>query len=267
MDANKYVSLLRPLNCFISSFGVFVGFAVATGGQVPNAMLLFAMASAFLITGAGNAVNDYYDSEIDARLGKARANPAKNILIYSLALFAIGIILASPINTQALAIAIAVSMLLFAYSAWMQNYKFLGNWVVALGTAMTLFFGASISGNYGPIILPAGSALFANAAREIIKDKEDVAGDRGIKKTLPMMVGKGVLIIVPALYLAAIALAIAAWALGIMKGPYYIALVLGAGFLFYRSWKLLEEEKAHEAQEHSKYGMILALLAFLGGIL
>ncbi|MAG18050.1 MAG: hypothetical protein CL944_01090 [Candidatus Diapherotrites archaeon] len=266
---NKYLSLLRPLNGIISMFGVFTGYSIAQKAFTFNLELFIGMIAAFLITGAGNVINDYYDLEIDKKLNKAiQQTKDKKLLVYSGILFATGILISFLLNIHAVVIAIAVSVLLIAYSTIMQKYKFLGNWVVALGTALTLIYGASIIQNYDSIFILAGSALLANAAREIIKDTEDLRGDSGIKTTLPMLLDFGAIkSIVLLLYSLAIILAAWAWVLGFMQGPYYILLILAAGILFFNSWKFLRGKKFKTAQQYSKYGMIVALLAFLGGIL
>ncbi|MCR4335962.1 MAG: UbiA family prenyltransferase [archaeon] len=266
---NKYLSILRPLNGLISMFGVFTGFAIAQQTLLLSAELGMAMIAAFLITGAGNVINDYYDIEIDKKLNNALQNTKdKNLLFYSGILFATGIIISGLINVHALIIAIVVSVLLIVYSAIMQKYKFLGNWVVALGTALTLIYGATLVQVYDAVIILAGSAMLANAAREIIKDAEDMKGDFGSKTTLPMLLEFGtVKIIIILLYFLAIILGVMAWVFGYMNGPYYILLLLAAAFMFFNSWKLFSEKKFKPAQWYSKFGMITALLAFLGGIL
>jgi len=150
----------------------------------------------------------------------------------------------------------------------MQRYKYLGNWVVAFGTAATLIFGAAILQMYDNVILLAGAALFTNGGREIIKDAEDVKGDVGVKKTIPMILSfEQVKIIVIGVYAIGIFLAILAWINGNVGGPYFIILLLVAAALFFNSWKLLGENKFKAAQQFSKYGMIVSLLAFLGGVI
>jgi len=69
------------------------------------------------------------------------------------------------------------------------------------------------------------------------------------------------------IYSISIIFGILAWTSGVMIGPYYIILLFGVTLLFFNSWKLLKENKFKASQEYSKYGMIIALLAFLGGIL
>jgi len=260
---------IRPMNCFLAAIGVFVGYSAATATISLPFMLILAMLTAFSITAAGNLINDYFDLEIDVKLGKKSALvkgkiTPKELKIFTFILFAFGIAGAFFINLTALGIAIITALLLITYSAAMRKRKYIGNWIVALGTSLTLIYGAAITLNFDLVAFFAASAFFANVAREIIKDAEDIKGDIGLKKTLPMILSFGLVkTIVLAMYGAAVITAAAAWALGKVKGPYYIILLVLSTALFFRSWDLLTKRKLGSAQEMSKRGMIVALIAFL----
>jgi len=70
MALSAYFKILRPLNCIISAVAVFIGFSVANSAVQFTIPLLMAMAAAFLICGAGQAINDYYDAKIDKKIYK-----------------------------------------------------------------------------------------------------------------------------------------------------------------------------------------------------
>lgn len=270
MEIKELISVLRPGNGIIAAIGVFTGYAVAQNGFAFSHEIALGLLSAFFITGAGNAINDYFDFEIDKKLGKNNAKNlrGKTLFIYSMFLFAIGMIFATNINIEATAIALVVSILLIIYSGLMQQYKFLGNVVVSLGTALTLIFGAAIVKDYSTVIWLVGSAFFATLAREMIKDAEDMKGDMGRKKTLPMLIGipktkKAVF----ASYFIAVLIALVAFAMGITTGILYLVFLAIASGLFYNSWKLFGNGKYNESQKFSKYGMMAALLAFLGAVI
>ena len=116
-----FVQLLRPLNAVMSMIGVFIGYSLAYGGFHFDISLVYALLSVFFISGGGQAINDYFDYEIDK---KRKANrplvrgliSKKNGLIYSLALFALGIILASFLTETAFWIAVFFSILLILYN-------------------------------------------------------------------------------------------------------------------------------------------------------
>ena len=65
--------------------------------------VLMAAVVVFLVTGAGNSINDYFDHKIDAINKPQRPIPSgrislKGALIYSLFLFAVGVIIAFAID-------------------------------------------------------------------------------------------------------------------------------------------------------------------------
>lgn len=273
MSLVNYFSLLRPLNGLIAIIGVFTGFSIANGSFAFTTHLGLAFLAAFLINGAGNLINDYYDFDIDKKQGKNKTLTSGNVSRKKLrglasALFLIGIMISYFINAQAFTIAILVSVLLYIYSAFMRDHKYIGNWVVASATSLTLIFGASLIQNYEIVFWLAGSAMFANVAREVIKDVEDAKTDKGTKTTLAIIIDPGKLkLIVLVEYMIAILIGFYVWANGLLTGIIFIVLLGVAAFLFFRSWRLLIYNKFKEAQQYSKYGMIIALLAFLGGMI
>ncbi|MBI4209925.1 MAG: UbiA family prenyltransferase [Candidatus Diapherotrites archaeon] len=267
MEAAAYLRAMRPGNCIISAAGVLAGSVIAAKALAFTAPLATGMAAAFLITGAGNAMNDFFDAEVDARLGKAKG-AGKNTLAFSLALFATGLTAAYFTNVTAFAIAALATLLLMAYASLMHGLKYIGNLVVALGTALTLVFGAAISGDYAAALAVAAAAFFANAGREIIKDMEDMDGDRGVKTTLPMLVKHGTArAIVFALYFDAVSVGAAVYFAGAISGALYVPFFALSCVMLAKSYGLTGRRDFEEAQRFSKYGMLAALAAFVGGSL
>ncbi len=294
MPLIDYWKILRPKNCAIASFGAFIGYCLTHGIMAFNPLIGLGMATVFIICGAGQAINDYFDLQIDRKIKPQRPLAAgrmkpENAYYFAVALFVLGIILSAFINYTALAIAVVFSFLLYAYSAFLGKYKFIGNWVVASGTAFTLVFGSAVARNYffyfflpkGTILLgrPAAeafflplvlafAALFANAAREIIKDSEDLSGDKGKKKTLPQMVSrKTVKAVVASLYSMTIVAALIPLFLGIFSNVFYLSLVSLSILAFIYSFILLLKNSLHKSQISSKAGMFLGLTAFLLGLI
>ncbi|MDO8627890.1 MAG: UbiA family prenyltransferase, partial [Candidatus Diapherotrites archaeon] len=111
----------------------------------------------------------------------------KNAFVFAILLFFLGGIFSYLVNSTAFAITILFGILLFIYSWKLPYYKYFGNFIVALSTGFALIFGASFSGNFFVISLLALSAFFANLARELIKDTEDIKGDKGGKISLPQI--------------------------------------------------------------------------------
>lgn len=273
MGFSPYLRILRLGNCLIAAIAVFIGFSIAQGSVGFSIPLFMAMVSAFLICGAGQTINDYFDRGIDKLIRPEKIIPvgemsARNALIYSVLLFIAGIIISFFINLEAFAIASAFSVVLIVYSGSMQRLKFLGNFVVAAGTAFTLIYGASVIGNYSAVVFLAASAFFANVGREIIKDVEDISGDKGVKRTLPMIISRNKInTAVMLLYVLAVVFALYVWITGLIKGVFYLVFILISTAIFFNSFRLLLRNKLYDSQQYSKYAMIAALIAFIAGVI
>ena len=255
----------------MAAIAVLIGYTLVTF-DFSNATGL-AMISAFLICGAGQAINDVFDEKIDKKINKKKPIPSgkitkKNALIFSTILFIVGILIAALINPLTLTIAIIFALLLIIYASVLYKVKYLGNIVVALGTAFTFIFGASVTENIPLlIIIFATSAFFANMSREITKDFEDLAKDKGFKKTLPMIskrIGKGFVI---SYHLLAILFAVAAYIVFLPNNFVYLIVVLLAAITFGQSARLLLNEDYKRSQKKCKKGMLLSLLAYVTAII
>jgi len=272
MKIKYFVEIIRPLNCLMAALAVFIGFSVAIGGLSFGFPLLFAMLAALFICAGGQVINDFFDVEIDKISKPQKILPSKKIsihtaLIYSVALFLVGLTFASILNQSAFIIAIAFTALLILYSAFIQRQKIIGNFVVAISTAFTLIFGASLVENYNTVFLIAASAFFANYAREIIKDLQDVKSDEGHKKTIAMILSdKQISFMVLGSYFFALLIAIYVWVSGMLTGIFFPILLLVAIIVFIQSFKLLLEKKVAKAQLYSKIAMAISLFAFLAGV-
>ncbi len=265
------IELLRPLNCFMAGVSVLIGALIS--GSVPSIEWFYAFTSVFLICGAGQAINDFFDLEIDEEKNPNRPIPRKaitpkNALIYSMILFFTGVVISGLINITALTIALVFSILLILYSGFLQKLKPLGNLIVASGTGFTLIFGASLTQNYSIVLILALSAFFANYARELTKDLEDLKTDKHVKKTLPMIIGENkTKTIIGASYGLGIGLTISVYTNKIITTTPYIILIIIASLIFILSQAKLIKNKFKESQKLSKKGMIIALIAFLTSVL
>ncbi len=268
-----YLQLSRPLNCIMATLGCFAGYAIANNSIAVSSQAIIAMAAVFLVCAGGQAINDYFDRNIDAKLHPEKPIPSgriapKKARLFSLALFAAGILVSLFLPLHSALIAIAFSALLFLYSAFFQKKKFLANYVVALGTAFTIIFGASVSGNMLVPAILAASAFFANASREITKDMEDMPADRKYKLSLPMLVRKRTVLAVILLYYAiAVAFAFLPYYYGIFGNPPYLVLAFASSIGFLYSFWLSVQEKYSVSQIASKASMALALIGFAAGVL
>jgi geranylgeranylglycerol-phosphate geranylgeranyltransferase len=256
----------------MSSLAVWIGFALASQGISINFLAFLAMLSAFLICGAGQAVNDYFDRGIDAKLHPERTIPSKQLTAttvfwYSILLFLAGIIISFFINAYALLIASITSLLLFLYSSSMKKIKFLGNWVVALGTGLTFLFGASISLNglfYA--VYPFVLAVFVNVIREITKDLEDLRIEKGQKISLAELAG------IPRTKFIALVYSLMVLFVAVLPfyfnafNVFYLAFILLSVLILFYSIVFLFKDNYSRAQKFQKIAMLASFIAFIAAL-
>jgi geranylgeranylglycerol-phosphate geranylgeranyltransferase len=266
------LELTRPVNAVAAGVLTLIGAYVAgtDGGGLAAVPLqgMAAVGATVLATGAGNAINDYFDREIDAINAPERAIPRgavspRGALAFSAVLFVGATVLALALPTLALAIAAINLLALVAYTELFKGLPGVGNLLVAyLGGSTFLFGGAAVSGSLATAATLATLAALSTFTREVIKDVEDIAGDReeGLN-TLPIAVG-----VRGALLVGAVALVIAVLASPIpyVRGSFgtaYLAVVLPADLVMLGATVEARSDPA-AAQRHMKYGMFLAAAAF-----
>ncbi len=198
MKIVPYIKIVRPLNFLITFLSVIGGGIIATRqtSGLSFGVLIIAGLSAALIGSGGNVINDYFDLEIDKVNRPERAIPSgaiseRSALIYSFVLLFSGIFSAGSISLALLSIAIFTSFLLFLYSFRLKQLPLVGNITIAFLTGLVFIYAAIAAGNWAGGIVPFVFAFEINLIREILKDIEDIEGDRsnGLK-TLPVSKGK-----------------------------------------------------------------------------
>jgi len=166
------------------------------------------------------------------------------------------------VNELCLGIAAANSALLFIYARNLKATPLAGNLCVAYLTGSTFLFGGAAFGWPGlqANLIPFALSSLATMSREIMKDVEDMEGDRiGGAKTLPILAGERLSCALAILFsLSAIALSFQP-----AFGDAYLAIIAIADlFLLVAVWKIIKKE-ATGSQKALKLGMAVALLAFL----
>lgn len=276
------VELTRPGNAVTSGLLTFIGAFVAGVGSVSPGLLLDAspeiraaaavVATVFAVA-AGNAINDYFDRDIDAINAPDRPIPRGAVspagaLAFACVLFAAAVAFALLLPPLAIAIAVVNLLALIAYTELFKGLPGVGNALVAyLGGSTFLFGGAAVGGaldavGVGVLFVLAAVATFA---REVIKDVEDADGDReeGLR-TLPIVYGER-----PALVVAAVALGIAVVASPVpyLTGAFGVGylLVVIPGDLVMVAAARRSFENPTRGQTWLKYGQLLAAVAFVVG--
>ena len=191
---NGFIRLTRPVNVFIAMLSIALA-AWLCGDIRLWAPVLLASLSGGVITAASNIINDYFDIEIDRVNKPYRPIPAgvvepEEARVISLILYFTGVILGGLINVTAWMIAVGSAVLLYLYSARLKRTVLLGNLTVSLATGMAFIYGGVAVGNWRNALVPAVFAFFMHLGREIIKDMEDIEGDkRDNALTLPVKFG------------------------------------------------------------------------------
>jgi geranylgeranylglycerol-phosphate geranylgeranyltransferase len=267
-----FLELTRPGNAIAAGVLTFIGSFVATAGSLPAVVPTgAAVAATVLATGAGNAINDYFDRDIDRINNPERAIPRgavspRGALVFSVVLFlaavAIALALLPPL---AIAIAVINLLALVTYTEFFKGLPGVGNALVAYLGGSTFLFGGAAVGNVQPTVVLFLLAALSTLAREIIKDVEDVAGDReeGLN-TLPIAIGERRSLQVAAGLLAVALLASPVPYRNKTFGLAYLVVVVPADLIMlYAGYESFDDPTA--GQSHLKYGMFLAAVAFIVG--
>ncbi|WP_312909152.1 geranylgeranylglycerol-phosphate geranylgeranyltransferase [Natronosalvus caseinilyticus] len=264
------LELTRPMNVVAASVLTFIGGFVAGGvGEAPPHLGAAIGATAFAV-GAGNAINDYFDREIDRINQPERPIPRdavspRGALAFSLAMFLAAVAIAVTLPPIAIAIAVINLLVLITYTEYFKGLPGIGNALVAYLVGSTFLFGAAAVGDVRAAVVLFLLAGVSTLTREIIKDVEDVDGDReeGLN-TLPIAIGER-----SALHVATVLLVVAVVAspvpyLNGYFGLAYLLVVVPADLvMLYAAVESYRNPTA--GQSHLKYGMFLAALAFIVG--
>lgn len=273
--------LVRPVNCLMIFAGAFVGGIIAAAGPAfrwpANADLILASASAALIGGAGNVVNDILDRDID-RINRPERPIASGAISPAIAwvawvvLAASGVALGAIVGVWHLAVAVACVAALYIYSSRLKSLALVGNAVVGGLVATSLLYGAMAIGNWQVVVPAMLFAFLTNVARELIKDVQDLSGDAAnAVQSLAVKAGPGT---VGVLYLVVVGVTLALTPIPFVVLEYsslYLLLILVAdGFLLAAMWTGLQQERegyAGRASTMLKLAMFWGLGALsTGGI-
>ena len=267
--AGGFLELARPGNAVAA--GVLTAIGAYVGGSLATVAVAAAVATTVLAVAAGNAINDYFDREIDAVNDPERPIPSGRVTPRETLAFAIALFLgavAGAITLPGLAIAVAgVNLLaLVTYTQLFKGLPGVGNLLIAYLTGSTFLFGAAaVESVSSSVWVLFGLAAGATFSREVIKDVEDVAGDReeGLT-TLPIAIGRRPAAAVAGVVMVAAVLASPAPYLLGEFGPLYLLVVVPADavMLGATAWCLRDPAVS---QRWLKRGTFLAAAAFALG--
>ena len=275
MQYKSFFELLRAGNCVMAGFAAVIGAGIAympVSDEITFYGISLVFTCVFLITGAGNAINDFFDADIDAINKPMRPIPSGRVskdaaLYFSLVLFGIGIVLSGFLGLICFVIAVINSTLLILYASSLKRTMLTGNICVGYLTGSTFLFGGALYGISG-ITRTAGLlglSMLATVAREITKDIEDTRGDLAMgANTLPIRIGRK--------SAGHVASAVGVVAVLVSPLPYFTGfsawylLVVGfADICFLAAILRLSRGDAAGSSRLFKQAMTIALVAFMAG--
>ena len=253
---------------FAALVGILVSKVTLSFGVLGPGVLAFV--AVFLVTAGGNVINDYFDVAIDKVNKPRRALPSGQItqrdaLLYAITLTLFGVALTLFMNLICLGLAMLNAALLVLYSWKLKRSALVGNLLIGYLTgSVFLFGGAAVSAFFLPGMLFL-SAMLAITSREIVKDVEDLPGDkRAGASTLPIRYGVAPSLAVATIFmLAAVAISPLPYVISIV-GPAFLGIIIVADLILLYGL-LLSWSAPSRATAVIKYGMLIVLLAYIIG--
>ena len=277
---NPYIEILRPGNAMMGAIAIILVAIIDKSFNIP---IVLAMLAVFFETAAGNVINDYFDYNIDLINKPERPIPSGRISLtagrnYGYLLFILGTLCGFLISIMTdnwipFAIVLLADVVLYLYAYKLKSTPLIGNLTVGFMTGFGFVFGGFCLNNPTIISTSIYLGFFAfvmTTARELIKDIEDMEGDKSEgAKTLPILYGEK---ITAALAFALIIVDCALCPLLYYQnifGFYYLVVIAIAVILFIYSAAIIirnqDRATAAKASKNLKIGMLIAFVAFIFG--
>ena len=253
----------------------WIGWAVAKGDPLPiwNYEIIMIILSIGCFVGASNILNDIKDNLTDRvshplrPLSEGRLSGGITIL-YMSSLFVISfslsfvasIMISSTIPILIFLIAILLQL---SYEAYLKNKGFFGNLVVSVNVGLSFLYGASVH-SLKYILLPIFiMSCLANLSREIVKDVQDMKGDRIFRNTLPNRIGEKCSLSISSL-LIVIAIITSVYPMIFTNASFYYIVPVIAADIFFIYSIIIAFNNASKSQFTIKIGMVFAIFSFIG---
>jgi geranylgeranylglycerol-phosphate geranylgeranyltransferase len=283
-----FIRLIRPVNCLMMGFAVFVGVilasidssqpTIAQFSSLNTLNIIYGFLTGFTFCAAAMVINDYYDRKIDAINEPQRPIPSGLIkpneaLVFVGVLSAVGFVFAGLVSLLCFVVAAASLAITATYLTVGKRSGLPGNFLVSICVAIPFIYGSitAIQTVGLNVLLFASMAFLSNTGREITKGIVDVKGDsaEGVK-TLAVRFGeKTAAAVAVAFYIFAVALTPVTWFLGLV-GIWFIPLVLvtDVGLVACSALLLLNpsRESARKIKKIVLLLFLVGLLAYIFGV-
>ena len=280
-----YIALMRPKNLVLAGATVPLGayFALMdTSEAFPFVAVTLHTLAVMLFTGAGNAMNDIKDAEIDKTAHPMRPLPSGQLtlsqagrftsLLWVLSvaahvggLMAVEAAVSIYLPTAFIYILAVVLMVTYDHGPATKNRGLSGNIVISLLVGAVILYGASAVGGFAlPVIWWIFGVVFlTNLAREMVKDCMDMEADEGVRQTLPMTYGlvKSRMLAYVIVMAALVCLYVPYW-----KGPFefnQLFFQTPAILMLITLNRELAEGKDYQAAAKIRTSMLLGLIGFI----
>lgn len=190
------LALVRLKNLLLAAAGVAIGGILAQGAWRLSAAVAWAMVSAALLAAAGNTANDLFDRDADRinrpdrPLVSGRVSERAAFLLAGIA-GGLGLLIAWFLGRDMFLLALAALVVMLLYSPLIKPWGLPGNVAVAVIASLPPVYGAMADHFVRAGYVPFAMGVILHFAREIVKDLEDVAGDRVQgRRTVPIAFGR-----------------------------------------------------------------------------
>ncbi|MDO5814211.1 MAG: UbiA family prenyltransferase [Methanobrevibacter sp.] len=277
---NPYIEILRPGNALMGAISIIL---VALIDKTLSIPVVLAMITVFFETAAGNVINDYFDYNIDLINKPERPIPSGRISLkngrnYGYFLFLAGTVCGFLIsyltnNWIPFGIVLIADVILYLYAYKLKTTPLIGNLAVGFMTGFGFVFGGYCINNPSIVSTSIFLGFFAfvmTTAREIIKDIEDIEGDKSDgAKTLPIMIGPKIpALIATVLIIADCTLCPLLYFYHIFGILYLVIIAIAVLLFLYSAFIIIksqDEKTAAKASKYLKIGMLIAFVAFAIG--
>jgi len=268
---NRFAQLIRIGNCVMGIVGLLLAILIATGTSLLDFWydILVGAVVVFAFVAAGNSLNDYLDREVDKMAHPERPLPSGRIQPRTALWIAVGFFIVSIgsslllENLESIAIVLAAVVVMVVYEVKTKAMGLVGNLSIAFLTGCLFLLGGAMVGHMERTVTMAAMAFLATLGREIVKDIQDMEGDFD-RVTLPKRIGRrNAGMIGSAAFLAAVALSFLPYLEGVFGVEYLAAVAVADAIFIYSS--IVHFQNPKKGQTWAKYGMLVALLAFLIG--
>ena len=279
---NPYIEILRPGNAMMGAIAIILVAIIDKSLTIP---IILAMLAVFFETAAGNVINDYFDYNIDLINKPERPIPSGRISPkagrnYGYLQFLLGTICGFLIsyltsNWIPFVIVLISDVVLYLYAYKLKTTPLLGNITVGFMTGLGFVFGGFTINNPTIITTSLYLGFFAfvmTTARELVKDIEDMEGDKSEgAKTLPILYGEKITAILAfVLIIIDCALCPLLYYNQIFSIYYLIVIAIAVILFIYSAILIIKNQDRQTAGKVSKYlkiGMLIAFVSFIFGSL